>query len=114
MGRMFYAAMVAAVLLFTLQVGVSQASVTTLTHRDTCQSDGKVQTTFAWQGNDSTALQQWVDISTQDNGWQPGTFIGAGPFAGSATSYTWNGLLANTPHLVRVNQQLAGGQWDPS
>ena len=56
-------------------VGVSQA----------CLPDGKVGVTFSWAGNDPTASQQWIDLSTSDNGWQPGcrrsgrsTFFGSG------------------------------------
>jgi len=112
--RILTGALVAGVLIAALGMRTSYAATSTLLHKDSCQPDGKVQTTFSWQGNDPAALQQWIDLSTSDNGWQAGTFISAGPFAGSATSFNWNGLLANTGHYVRVNQQLAGGTWDPS
>ena len=55
-----------------------------------------------------------MDLSIFANGWQPGTFIGAGPLPGSATFYTWNGLTAKTTHYFRVNQLLASGSWDAS
>lgn len=85
-------------------VGVSQQ----------CQPDGKVAVTFSWYGNDPTAIQQWIDLSIFNNGWQPGSFVGAGPFPGTTTSFTWNGLVAGVRHYTRVNQQLRSGVWDPS
>src|SRR6478672_1440768 len=85
-------------------VGVSQA----------CLPDGKVGVTFSWAGNDPTASQQWIDLSIYNNGWAPGSFVGAGPLPGTATSFTWNGLLAGVRHYTRINQQLSNGFWDPS
>ena len=55
-----------------------------------------------------------MDLSLFNNGWQAGTFLGAGPFASAANSFTWDGLVPNTVHYARVNQQLAAGNWDPS
>jgi len=75
---------------------------------------GKVNVTLTWQGNDTSAQQQWIDLSTSDNGWAAGSFISAGPLAGPATQYVWNGLTPSTLHYVRVNQQLADGSWDAS
>jgi hypothetical protein len=91
----------------------AHASASQVYMNQTCVQ-GKANVTFSWVGSDTSSLQQWIDLSTQDNGWQDGTFISAGPIAGSATSYTWSGLAAGTPHLARINQQLASGAWDPS
>src|SRR5437763_92973 len=72
---------------------------------------GKSNVTFSWQGNDTTAQQQWLDISTAANGWPAGSFISAGPRSGATTSYTWTGLTPATQHFVRINQQLGDGNW---
>jgi hypothetical protein len=90
-----------------------QAATSQLLVAQRCSANG-VSVNFSWQGNDPTALQQWVDLSLFDNNWQPSTFINAGPFAASATSFQWDGLLPNATHFVRVNQQRSDGTWDPS
>lgn len=84
-------------------VGLSQACVS-----------GKVSASFSWQGADASAKEQWLDLSTSDNGWQPGTFLGAGPMSASSTSYTWLGLLAGTAHVARINQKLSDDTWQSS
>jgi hypothetical protein len=89
------------------------AGASQVTESQTC-AGGKANVTFSWQGSDPASSQQWLDLTTVDNGWQAGTFIGAGPLGGRETSYTWNGLLSNTLHYIRVNQQLRGGAWDGS
>ncbi len=91
----------------------SVAATSQLFFYDSCSGSGS-NGTFSWQGNDPSAVQQWLDLTLFDNGWQDGTFISAGPFDGSVTSFTWNGLLPGTTHFVRVNQQFADGTWDPS
>jgi hypothetical protein len=77
-------------------------------------ANGKSNVTFKWAGTASNGLQIWLDLTIFDNRWQPGSYIGAGPIDGAATSFTWDGLTADTMHYVRVNQQLADGRWDPS
>lgn len=79
----------------------------------TCER-GSVTMTFSWTGADSTAIQQWFDLSLFDNGWQWGTFLGAGPFAPGNMSFQWKGLIPAATHFIRVNQQLPDGSWDPS
>jgi hypothetical protein len=107
-----------ALLAFTIAAGLvvrmppvdaaaADASVT-----QTCGSAG-ADVTFSWSGNDVTALQQWLDISTTD-GWAAGSFLSAGPFSGSTRSYRWTGLAGNTQHYFRLNQQLGDGSWDAS
>jgi len=36
--------------------------------------------------------QQWLDVSTRDNGFAAGSFDSEGPFNGSQTSFVWDGL----------------------
>jgi hypothetical protein len=75
---------------------------------------GRVKVTFSWTGGNAASLEQWLDLSIFDNGWRDGTFIFAGPLAGSLATFTWQGLTPATQHYVRVNQQLANRTWDPS
>ncbi|MGE0686774.1 MAG: hypothetical protein AB7P33_08520 [Dehalococcoidia bacterium] len=92
----------------------SQAATSQLSTMQSCLPDGSVRVDFSWRGNDPSARQQWLDLSLFDNGWEWGTFLGAGPMPGSQTSLRWDGLISGTTHFVRVNQQLANGAWDPS
>ena len=78
-----------------------------------CSSHG-VKVDFRWTGANPSAAQQWLDLSLFNNGWQWGTFLGAGPFSASAQSHSWDGIIPNAVHFVRLNQQLPNGQWQPS
>ncbi len=91
----------------------AQAATHTLYPAQSCLPDGTVRVQFSWAGNNTGASQQWLDLSLYNNNWQWGTFLGAGPMAGSQTSLTWDGLIPNSTHFVRVNQQV-GNNWDPS
>jgi hypothetical protein len=62
---------------------------------------GSVAVTFAWPPTPG-ALQQWVDLSLFDNGFQPGTFLGAPVEIGMETAY-WDGIAPELPHFYRVN-----------
>jgi hypothetical protein len=73
---------------------------------------GKAKATFRWTPIAGSS-QQWVDLSLFDNGFRPGTFIGAGPLAGSESTFTWEGLLPEALHYWRVNS-FVGGAWQPS
>jgi len=75
---------------------------------------GKANVTFSWLGNDPSALQQWLDLSSSETGWLTGSFSSAGPLAAATTSYLWEGLEANALYYARVNQQLSDGSWDSS
>ena len=99
--------------LFLIPGSRVHAAATNLAFTESC-SNGKSNVTLSWTGTSSDGLQIWIDLTLFDNGWQAGTFIGAGPLAGSATSYVWNGLDANKTHYIRVNQQLVDGRWDTS
>jgi hypothetical protein len=91
----------------------ARAAASQVVETQTCVA-GKANVTFSWQGNDPASTQQWLDLTIFDNGWQPGSFIGAGPLSGRSTSYLWPGLLSKTQHYIRINQQLANGAWDAS
>jgi hypothetical protein len=91
----------------------AQAAVSQIFLGHSC-AGGAATVSISWSGNDPAALQQWVDLSIFDNGWQDGTFLSAGPFAASTTSHEWGGLASATGHFIRVNQQMADGQWDSS
>ena len=75
---------------------------------------GTVTVTFSWTGNHPSALQQWLDLSIQNNGWIWGTYSGAGPFHATQTSFVWDGLKPNTYYYMRHNQGFSNGAWDPT
>ena len=74
----------------------------------TCAGNG-VNVTFNWQANAKGA--QFIDLSLANNGFAPGTFVGAGPLGGS--SFTWNGLAKGATHFWRINTLTPGG-WSTS
>jgi hypothetical protein len=92
----------------------ASAAVNSMYLTQQCLPDGSVRVKFDWGGNDPNAIQQWLDLSLFDNGWVWGTFLGSGPMPASQHSLTWDGLISNATHFVRVNQELAPGVWDPS
>src|SRR4051812_17842744 len=106
----------AALGVFTLRshAGRSEAAVNRLQYSLGCGPGGSAQVAFYWYGGSQTAVQTWIDLSIYGNFFQPGTFIGAGSFKASDGYFEWRGMLPNTTHYVRINQQLANGSWDPS
>jgi hypothetical protein len=66
---------------------------------------------FLW--NPSHAGTQFLDLSVINNGFAPGTFLGAGPFPASHWGFVWPGLLQGTTHYARVNTLTREG-WKPS
>lgn len=89
----------------------SEGAAFNISYSETCYGD-KADVTFRWQGANASS-QQWLDLSLQDNGWRDGTFIGVGPLAGTDASFVWIGLVGNSPHVLRINQLIAG-RWDVS
>lgn len=77
----------------------------------TCLSPSTVRVQFAWTPSGSGL--QWLDLSIFNNGFAPGTFLGAGPLAPGTTTLTWDGLIANTPHYFRINT-FNGSFWEAS
>ncbi len=65
--------------------------------------------TFQWAPANPEGHAQWIDLSTANNGFAPGTYTGAGPFAGGVSSYYWTGLLQGTRHYWRVNTWTGSG-----
>jgi hypothetical protein len=94
----------------------AQAFVSRIFMNQTCSTvyPGRATVTFSWTDNHPLALQQWLDLSLQNNGWRPGTFSGAGPLHASVQSFAWDGLMPNTYYYVRHNQVFSTGVWDPS
>ena len=118
------AARIAAIVLVSLGlIGVSfassapqsEAATQALYVSQTCSSGspGKVHVRLSWQGNDPTAIQQWLDVGIIGPSWGQGTFASVGPFSGSITSFSWDGATSNTVYYVRINQQLSNGALGP-
>jgi len=74
---------------------------------------GNAKATFYWIPVTPNGVVQYLDLSVLNNGFAPGTFLSAGPLAGDANSFIWDGLLPNTTHYFRVNTLSASG-WQPS
>jgi hypothetical protein len=70
-----------------------------------CDGGNGVNVTFNWQAN--AAGPQFIDLSLFNNGFPPGSFVGAGPVGGS--SFTWYGLARGATHFWRVNTLTTGG-----
>jgi len=96
-----------------LRAATSEAAVSRLQYFLGCK-DGRASVSLIWSGGSASARQQWVDLSTQNNGWAAGTFSGAGPFAADVSTYDWTGLTSKGRYYVRVNQLLANNSWDSS
>jgi hypothetical protein len=74
---------------------------------------GTANVTFTWDTVPG-AIIQWLDISLVDNGFRPGTFLGAGPLPSGQKSLTWSGILPGFTHYWRVNSLMPDGTWRPS
>ena len=93
------------------QNGATAASAAVLDFPNAaCGSDLSVS--FTWRPADG-AKEAWLDISTEDAGFAPGSFQGSGPFGGSTSSFTLTNLKAETPYLARLNSRTPSG-WTPS
>ena len=97
-----------------LRHGTSEAAVSRLQYSMGCLRDGRVSVYLLWSGGATNPRQQWVDLSTLNNNWIPGTFLSAGPFGPNAQSFDWNGMTPGTRHYIRVNQLLQNNSWDAS
>ncbi len=72
-----------------------------------CDGGGSVTATFNWKPG--AAGQQWLDLSTKNNGFAPGTFVGAGPVGSGGGAFTWTGISRGVTHYWRVNVLSSGG-----
>ncbi len=68
----------------------------------TAECSDTATVTFSWQPG-AAASAQWLDISTVDGSFAPGSFLGAGPLPPDATTLTWPGILPGVTHFWRVN-----------
>jgi hypothetical protein len=64
-------------------------------------SGNAANVTFNWQAN--AAGSQFLDLTVHNNGFAPGTFVGAGPVASGGSSFTWYGIAKGVTHYWRVN-----------
>jgi hypothetical protein len=78
----------------------------------TCTGDGYVRINAAWGAPMDGA--QWMDLSLQNNGWAPFTFIGIGPFGAFDGNGVWSGLEPGRLHFLRINTVNQFGFWSPS
>jgi hypothetical protein len=76
-----------------------------------CLLDGTVRVNISWEVNN--AGTQFVDLSLQNNGFAPNTFVGLGPFAANVETLTWDGILPGLTHYLRVNT-FVDNIWIPS
>ena len=75
----------------------------------TCTTgDPRATTLFFWRPapryrfpDHGNGIDQWVDLSLSNNGFQPGTFVSQ--HVGGQSDLIWTGLLANSVHYWRVN-----------
>src|SRR5262245_52486966 len=56
---------------------------------------------FAWGLTDPKAVV-WIDLTTQDRDFSPGTFVSAGPFGGDTRMFRWEGIARNVQHTWRL------------
>jgi len=75
-------------------------------------SSARASVTFSWRPVPGSS-QQWLDVSTIDNGFAAGSFDSEGPMNGSTTSFVWDGLKSGQRHYWRVNSNTPDG-WQPS
>jgi len=73
-----------------------------------CSGNGRAAVTFGLGQPPAGTTATWVDISLSNNGFLPGTFIGANA-SSVTTSFVWTGILANATHFWRVNNLTSGG-----
>jgi hypothetical protein len=87
--------------------GGSGGPPVTIDAMQSCDGYGGVTVTFKWQANASGV--QFLDLSTMNNGFAPGTFVGAGPVGNGQGSFTWYGIARGLTHFWRVNTLTASG-----
>jgi hypothetical protein len=108
---------ITALIFLTLALIASATTVSASTGADLLQpatscSSTRSSVTFTWRPVPGSTAQ-WLDVSTEDNGFAPGTFETEGPIEGSTTSHVWDGLKSGTPYFWRVNASTAEG-WQSS
>lgn len=111
LARMLIASLTALTVALIL-VGPGSASATAsadLLRPDvTCLGSNVASVRFNWTPAPNST-QQWLDLSTKDQGWPSGSFMSAGPLDSSSASYTWQGLKSGAPHYWRINSMTPDG-----
>lgn len=79
-----------------------------------CTGSGRATVTFRWAPSSSPGFLQYLDLTLFNNGFAPGTFLGAGALAPSQQALVWPGILANIQHYYRVNNLTQFFGWGPS
>jgi len=69
--------------------------------------------TLQWAPANPEGQVQWIDLSTSDNGFAPGTYVHAGPFGGDVSGFQWTRLQQGARHYWRVNT-WTGSRWTAS
>jgi len=107
--RRFVLPLLLALVLF----GTSQALVTQAADTPQLVNAGTTECTptsgraaFAWTAVPG-ATGYWVDLSLDNNGFRPGTFVGNGPF--KSTSITWDGVQPGITYYWRINALTESG-----
>ena len=100
------------VLLTFRSSSTAHAAASSVLIGQSCFSSG-VSVAIAWSAGDAPVLQQFVDVSLEDNGWLPGTYSPQGPLAAGVTSFVLHSLPAGR-YYVRINQMLPNGTLEAS
>jgi hypothetical protein len=72
-----------------------------------CLGTGRASVAWALSNLPFNASGTFIDITLQNNGFLPGTFVGSN--ATGLPSYTWGGIQPNAMHFWRVNNLTPGG-----
>jgi len=79
----------------------------------TCRSATTASVEFRWAPTALSSGQQWLDLGF-DDGFAPGSFVGAGPLSNTAQTYRWDNVQANVRYVYRVDVRDADGFWRSS
>ncbi len=71
---------------------------------------GMLVESFSWTTATPIGLAQWLDLSTQNSGFAPGTFVSSELLVSVAATFRWAGLLPDATHYWRLNT-WTGTQW---
>jgi hypothetical protein len=84
-----------------------EAAGAVLNFPSTICADGSAEVTFNWVPL-AGVTEQWLDLSTQDNHFAPGTYSGFELTPGTSTLSTTT-LNSTSPHYWRINSRTADG-----
>jgi hypothetical protein len=71
---------------------------------------GQANVTFSWTPVPGASVQ-WVDLTLNNNGFAPDSFVGFGPLNPATNQIQWNGLIAGRTHWWRVSAGVPGAGW---